>query len=356
MYLCVPLPSHPHACSFLQNQTLTEFREWSKEDTPGFKLKLDRRMDYPMVAKHVAAHMQLENPEFLQFFHNVYVYVWRDVALLFGMPRSPLLTLSFPRRYFNHYENALPSNMSLDQMLRIGRSTIIYYEVLNSPLQEVETKTKMQDVSVLNHATFTCEPQNVLLDKHATIEELIEAVKPNIKLWEHGSGTFRALHITPWATEILRPDEDATSYERYTLRVEEIPKDQVEPLPEGHRVFNIYHMWKDLRHGHPFFFTAINGETVADLKKRVKEYLQVADKEWSSWKFGGAIGRRYIRPTDSEFGWCCDALSRCSLHPRTIPPSQRTWSSWPSCPTTSSFSLSTWTGRKSARASSWSRL
>jgi hypothetical protein len=67
----------------------------------------------------------------------------------------------------------------------------------------------------------------------------------------------------------------------YQFRVEEVPKDQVELGPDEH-LFPVAHFDKDPARmfGIPFFIKISRKETVADTLAKIKQALNVSDKEF----------------------------------------------------------------------------
>lgn len=67
----------------------------------------------------------------------------------------------------------------------------------------------------------------------------------------------------------------------FQLRVEEIPKDQ-EEIGTGEYLFPVAHFDKEPTRmfGVPFFIKITNEEKMCDIRRRIKEILEVPDKEF----------------------------------------------------------------------------
>ncbi|KAI4302249.1 hypothetical protein MLD38_038023 [Melastoma candidum] len=91
----------------------------------------------------------------------------------------------------------------------------------------------------------------------------------------------------------------------WTLRAEEIPEEEKNTAPDD-RLIHVYHFMKDTSQnqvqnfGEPFFLVIHDGETLSDIKLRIQKKLQVAEEEFTKWKFAFvSLGRpEYLADSD----------------------------------------------------------
>ncbi|XP_042505137.1 ubiquitin C-terminal hydrolase 13-like isoform X2 [Macadamia integrifolia] len=156
-----------------------------------------------------------------------------------------------------------------DMLVRLGQtSDILYYEVLDNPVPEYES---LCTLIVAFHSAVKDEVviHEIRLAKDNRIENVFDY--PRAK--DH------------------HPHQKLESWNSYlaSLRVEEIPEEENDLTPQD-RLIPVVHFTRDtsgmhMDFGVPFFIIIYEGETLAEIKVRVQNKLQVPDKKFVKWKF-----------------------------------------------------------------------
>jgi len=169
---------------------------------------------------------------------------------------------------------------------------IIYYEVLDMPLEELE---KLKTLKVHFHDERGKETtQHMLrLPRDSTVADVLEAVSRDAP----GAPPTRSLRLLEVfyhkIFKIFDENEriDSINDHYWTLRAEAIPPEE-QQLGPGERLIHVSHYSMEggnngavQNFGDPFLLKVREDETLAQVKRRVQERLQVADEEFEKWKF-----------------------------------------------------------------------
>ncbi|KAH7332209.1 hypothetical protein KP509_20G075300 [Ceratopteris richardii] len=217
--------------------------------TTSFTMELSKQQLYDDVTEKVAQRVGVDDPLKIRLTaHNTYTQQPKSQPLKYrGAERlSDMLV---------HY------NQVSDQY-----SDILYFEVLDIPLPELQG-LKTLKVSFHNQKTEEVAVHNIRLPKQSTIGDVIHELMKKVEL----SKPKAELHILE------------TFYHKIykTLRAEEISDEEEQLGPQDQLIHN--QMIQNF--GEPFFLVIKEDETLACVKDRIKNKLDVPDDEFSKWKF-----------------------------------------------------------------------
>ncbi|KAK6152227.1 hypothetical protein DH2020_014862 [Rehmannia glutinosa] len=285
---------------------IVHFRALEKPKDDEFCLELAKNHTYDDVVERVAQHLGLDDPSKLRLTpHNCYSQQPKPNPIKY--------------RSVDHL---------LDMLVHYNQiSDILYYEVLDIPLPELQCLKTLK--VAFHHATKDeAIVLNIRLPKPSTVGDVLNEIKAKVEL-SHPSAELRLLEvfyhkiykIFPLHEKIenindqywtLRAEEvsmykllfpalklaislylfiDAT-YDSNLLALPQIPEEE-KNLGPNDRLIHVYHFTKESAQNQV-------GETLAEVKARIQKKLQVADEEFSKWKFAFmALGRpEYLEDSD----------------------------------------------------------
>ncbi|KAI3856931.1 hypothetical protein MKX03_012339 [Papaver bracteatum] len=264
------LYQYPDVSCFLKyvhNRQVVHFRSLEKPVEDEFCLELSKVSTYDDVTEGVARHLGLDDRTKIRLTRH-------DCSLQQPNPQA------MKYRGFGHL-----SEMLIDYN---RTSDILYYEVLDIPLPE------LQDLRNLNVAfRHSTKKETVLhsirLPKQSTVGDLLNDLKTKVEL-SHPDAELRLLDVDyhkiwkkfPLSEKIENIGQDVK------LRAEEILEEEKNLGPLGHLI-RVYHFTKGAYQaqffGDPFFLVIHEGETLDVVKMRIQKKLQVPDEEFAKWKF-----------------------------------------------------------------------
>ncbi|MBA0607912.1 hypothetical protein Godav_020175 [Gossypium davidsonii] len=168
-------------------------------------------------------------------------------------------------------------------------SDILYYEVLDIPLPELQG---LKNLKVAFHHATKDEVviHNIRLPKQSTIGDVIDELKTKVEL-SHPNAELRLLEV-------------------FYHKIYKVPEEE-KNLGLNNRLIHVYHFSKETAQnqmqvqnfGEPFFLVIHEGETLAEVKLRIQKKLQVSDEEFSKWKFAFmSLGQpEYLQDSDIVF-------------------------------------------------------
>ncbi|XP_031555902.1 ubiquitin carboxyl-terminal hydrolase 7-like, partial [Actinia tenebrosa] len=267
----------------LHHQVEVLFCDKNNPADPGFTVMLSRRMNYIQVAKSVATHLDVD-PMKLQFFKG---QIYRDA------PGNPL-PCTFDgtlRDLLIYYKPRGPKKL--------------YYQVLSIPITQLENKRQFKCTWMMSD---TKEEHDLVLwlNKDALVEDLLEeaaiqmeyssSIVENLRLLEIISAkVFNTIsHDTPL--------DDIVNQGQRSFRIEEIPRDEMN-LKNNEILIGVAHFNKEIYQtfGSPFLVKVSDGETMSELRDRVKTKVDLQDKEFDKIKFAIInMGRANYLPEESD--------------------------------------------------------
>ncbi|XP_009368548.2 ubiquitin C-terminal hydrolase 12-like isoform X1 [Pyrus x bretschneideri] len=299
----------PSFLKYVHNRQVVHFRSLEKPKEEDFSLELSKLHTYDDVVERVARQLGLDDPSKLRLTpHNYYSQQPKPQPIKY--------------RGVDHLTDMLVHYSQT--------SDILYYEVLDIPLPELQGLKTLK--VAFHHATKEeVVIHTIRLPKQSTVGDVINDLKTKVEL-SRPDAELRLLEIFyhkiykvfPQSEKIenindqywaLRAEEVFPRSEKienindqyWALRAEEVPEEE-KNLGPNDRVIHVYHFTKDTAQnrmqiqnfGEPFFLVIHEGETLAEIKARVQEKLQVADEEFAKWKFAFiSLGRpEYLQDSD----------------------------------------------------------
>ncbi|XP_033118944.1 ubiquitin carboxyl-terminal hydrolase 7-like [Anneissia japonica] len=251
---------------------------------PGFTITLSVKMNYFQIAKAVAAKLDTD-PMLLQFFK---AQTHRDG------PGHPIRCT---------YEGTLR-----DLILPLKPRGIkkLYYQRLTIKINELENKKQFRCVWVSSKLK---EEEMVLYpNKDDTVAGLLMEAKSlkHHTLGHNGSGKLRLLEVISNKIHQV-PQEDVlleclNPAGTKTYRIEEIPEDQLD-LNETELLLCVAHFQKEVfsMFGVPFLIRVQDGEPFTDVRERIKQQLDISEKELEKVKFAIVVMGRANYITEGEY-------------------------------------------------------
>lgn len=267
----------------LHNRVEVIFCDKNIVNDPGFSVTLSIRMNYMQVAKAVAANLEVD-PMMLQFFKG---QAYRDA------PGSALRCT---------YEGTL-RDLLIYYKPRGPKK--LYYQILSIPIDQLENKRQFKCIWVANQ--FKEERELALFpNKDGTVADLLNEAREQVDLQPNGTGKLRLLEIiSSKVFNIVNNDvplEHLATQSQRTFRIEEVPEDEVE-LANDEILVPVAHFNKEIYQtfGTPFLLRITDGEPINKLKERIKEKIDIQEKEFEKVKFAVIhMGRAIYLPEESD--------------------------------------------------------
>ncbi|CAL1374042.1 unnamed protein product [Linum trigynum] len=283
-------PDVPSFLEYVHNRQVVRFRSLEKPKEDEFSLELSKNHTYDDVVERVAHHLGLDDPSKIRLTsHNCYSQQPKPQPIKY--------------RGVDHLSDML---VHYNQT-----SDILYYEVLDIPLPELQGLKTLK--VAFHHATKEeVVIHTIRLPKQSTVGDVINDLKTKVEL-SHPNAELRLLEVFYHKIyKIFPPSEKIENIndQYWTLRAEEIPEEEKQIGPQD-RLIHVYHFMKDTAQnqqvqnfGEPFFLVIREGETLAEVKVRIQQKLQVPDDEFSKWKFAFlSLGRpEYLQDSDVVSG------------------------------------------------------
>jgi ubiquitin carboxyl-terminal hydrolase 7 len=262
------------------------FRRLEKPKDDEFCLELSKQHTYDDVVDKVAEKLGLEDPSKLRLTsHNCYSQQPKPQPIKYrGVERlSDML---------GHYNQT---------------SDVLYFETLDLPLPELQG-LKTLKIAYHNAKTEEVSAHNIRLPKQSTVGDVINELKTKVEL-SSPNAELRILEVFYHKIYKIFPLNEKIENindQYWTLRAEEIPDEEKE-LGVQDRLIHVYHFLRDpaqnqmvQNFGEPFFLVVRENETLAEVKVRVQNKLQVSDDEFSKYKFAFlSLGRpEYLQDDD----------------------------------------------------------
>ncbi|PPD79942.1 hypothetical protein GOBAR_DD23136 [Gossypium barbadense] len=286
-------PDVPSFLEYVHNRQVVRFRSLEKPKEDEFSLELSKLHNYDDVVERVAHHLGLDDPSKIRLTsHNCYSQQPKPQPIKYrGVEHLSDMLI--------HYNQT---------------SDILYYEVLDIPLPELQGLKTLK--VAFHHATKDeVVIHTIRLPKQSTVGDVLDDLKTKVEL-SHPGAELRLLEvfyhkiykIFPLSEKIENINDQYWTLraEEWTLRAEEIPEEEKDLGPHD-RLIHVYHFMKDTTQnqqvqnfGEPFFLVIHETETLAEVKVRVQKRLQVPDEEFAKWKFAFlSLGRpEYLQDSD----------------------------------------------------------
>ncbi|KAH7714883.1 Ubiquitin carboxyl-terminal hydrolase family protein [Aphelenchoides avenae] len=236
-------------------------------------------------------------------------------------------TMSLTRQQFNEF--TVKELLSLTGRAihdpRLGRTYKLFYTKLPIPFMAVESR-QQHNVQTLYDKFQTAE-LTLFPGKNGTVQSILDEAKRDFKFSETGTGELRLVHCASGAScyrvfSVIRNDismaELKAKYLQSTfskLRVEEISSDQKE-VAKDEKLFPVAHYDKEPNrmHGIPFFLKIVDGEPVVRIRHRVRELLEVSEREFNKYKLTIVMNNRVVRALDNNDENAVVSFNELSTH------------------------------------------
>ncbi|XWS08168.1 hypothetical protein CRYUN_Cryun41cG0057300 [Craigia yunnanensis] len=280
-------PDVPSFLEYVHNRQVVRFRSLEKPKEDDFSLELSKLHNYDDVVERVAHHLGLDDPSKIRLTsHNCYSQQPKPQPIKYrGVEHLSDMLI--------HYNQT---------------SDILYYEVLDIPLPELQG---LKTLKVAFHHAIKDEVviHTIRLPKQSTVGDVLDDLKTKVEL-SHPVAELRLLEVFYHKIYKIFPLSeriDNINDQYWTLRAEEIPEEEKNLGPHD-RLIHVYHFMKDAAQnqvqvqnfGEPFFLVIHEGEILAEVKVRIQKRLQVPDEEFAKWKFAFlSLGRpEYLQDSD----------------------------------------------------------
>ncbi|KAH7561340.1 hypothetical protein JRO89_XS10G0213700 [Xanthoceras sorbifolium] len=258
-------PDVPSFLDYVHNRQVVHFRSLDKPKEDDFCLEMSKLYTYDDVVERVAQQLGLDDPSKIRLTsHNCYSQQPKPQPIKY--------------RGIDHLS---------DMLIHYNQtSDILYYEVLDIPLPELQCLKTLK--VAFHHATKDeVSIHTIRLPKQSTVGDVINDLKTKVEL-SHPNAELRLLEV-------------------FYHKIYKIP-DEEKNLGPHDRLIHVYHFAKDTAQnqmqiqnfGEPFFLVIHEGETLAEIKVRIQKKLQVLDDEFAKWKFAFlSLGRpEYLQDSD----------------------------------------------------------
>ncbi|WFD43786.1 ubiquitinyl hydrolase 1 [Malassezia psittaci] len=270
---------------FLQNQVrlLLKPRYEDAEYQTELELTLSKKMTYDMLAAKVGERLH----------HD-------PLKLRFTTANGPNGT---PRTVLKRTANPTINEIIQTSYLQ-GPASLLYYELLDESIIELETKRALKITWMGAHNREEAAPHSFLLPKTASVHEVTEQLAKLVSLRPEGTHKirlFESVALGKQQREFLPSDTINTLPENSELFAEEVQPEEL-TLGENTKWVPVCHFSKDITrtHGVPFRFVLRRGERFSETIKRIQDLLQVPDKEFAKFRFALVQLSQYKQPTYLE--------------------------------------------------------
>lgn len=270
---------------FLQNQVRLLLKP-RYEDAPcqtEFELTLSKKMTYDMLAAKVSERLK-QDPLKLRF------------TAANGPNGTPKTVL---KRSANQTVNEIIQTSYLQ-----GSASLLYYEMLDVSIIELETKRSLKVVWMGAFNKEEAQPHSFLLPKTATIHELSDQLAKLVTLRPEGTGKIRIFEsaaLGKQQRELHSFDTINSIPDGTELFAEEIWPEELAP-GEDKKLVQVCHFSKDIArtHGVPFRFVLKQGERFAETAQRLQQRMDVPEKEFAKYRFALIQLSQFKQPTYLE--------------------------------------------------------
>ncbi|KAL7084737.1 hypothetical protein ACP275_14G239300 [Erythranthe tilingii] len=283
-------PNVPSFFEYRHNLQVIHFRPLDKPKEDAFCLQLSKLDTYDEVVERAAQQLGVDDPSKIRLTSNN----------------------SYSQQPKPHPIKYRGVDNLLDMLLHYNQtSDILYYEVLDMPLPELQGLRTLK-VAFRNAANNEMDIHNIRLPKESTVSDVLDDVRMKAKL-SHPEAELRLLEVfTHRIYKIFSSSEKIESINDnyWTLRAEEIPEEEKNLGPHD-CLIHVYHFMNEENQnqmkiqnfGDPFLLAIHEDETLAHIKTRLQKRLLVPDEEFSKWKFASVSQGRaeYLEDSDILF-------------------------------------------------------
>ncbi|KAL7419595.1 ubiquitin-specific protease ubp15 [Cryptotrichosporon argae] len=267
--------SVPQFYDFLQNRILIQFKPRYEDNSgkaPDFDLMLSKKMTYEVMA------------------HRVGDYLKHDPLKLRFTSSNP--NNGTPKAIVKRALNQSVSDITQANYFTSAVNVIVYYELLDISIIELETKKSLKVVWT-GRQNKDEATHSFLLPKTSTFNDVAEHLSKQVKIQPSagGTGRIRIFDISPTG----RAQKEYTGSEMIgnlsdpaELFAEEIPADEAAAGDsENAKIVHLFHYSREPQrtHGVPCRFVVLKDEPFFETKKRIQARIGASDKDFVKFKF-----------------------------------------------------------------------
>ncbi|KAI9006948.1 ubiquitin carboxyl-terminal hydrolase 5 [Hyaloraphidium curvatum] len=257
---------------FLQNRIVVQFKPKDAEvrlpDDLGsgeFELELGRRMTYDAVAEKVAQRLGADPLKLRFSIQPSPSGINRDRTVIRRAPASTLASM-------------------LQTSYAPQASNVMFYEILDIPITELESKRYVR-VTFLDPHLKEQGTHELLVPKNGTVTDVLDALRPKVKLEEGGTGQLRLFEVLGGrVSREFGPEDPVKDFADGPILYAEEVEQGAAP---GDRTIRVQHFHKDPTryHGIPFRLRLREGEPFSETRKRLQARMGAQDKDVAKMKF-----------------------------------------------------------------------
>lgn len=257
-----------------------------REKERAMEITMDKRWSYDQVTARIAKAIGCEPLHLRLTMHNPYSDLPKPTPLKYhGVENLQEMLLSFQKS-----------------------SDILFYEQLDMPLPELESKKPLK-VSWHTSSTEEGRVVNLLLDKESTVADALAVLAHTVPVepaadvsassgivvsgGSSGEGRrLRMMEIFNHRIYKIFPEHeeiDSINDQYWTIRAEELAPEELTAGPED-KLIHVRHFFRDARmnithnFGDPFLLLISPDETLASVRHRIRVKLRLTIEEMASWK------------------------------------------------------------------------
>ncbi|KAL3620232.1 ubiquitin carboxyl-terminal hydrolase 13 [Castilleja foliolosa] len=297
----------PDVSSFFEyrrNHQVIHFRSLEKPKENEFCLPLSKLDTYDEVVEKVAHQLGVDDPSKIRLTsHNTF----------HQQPKSQSIK-------YRGVDNLLDMLLHCNQT-----SDILYYEILDIPLPELQGLRTLQ-VAFRNATNHEMEIHNIRVPREGNVSDVLDDLRLKAEL-SHPEAELRLLEVfSHRICKIFSSSEKIKSIndKYWNLRAEEIPEEE-KNLSAHDCLIHVYHFMNEEKQnqvkiqnfGEPFLLVIHEDETLDHVKNHVQKKLNVPDEDFSKWKFAYVSQDRaeYLEDSDIPFG----RFQRRGIHVDWVP-------------------------------------
>lgn len=280
-------PTVPEYLDYLLKRVTVQFKPKYGSGSGGqFELTLSRSMLYDVVAAKVGEKLNAA-PQNIRF----------TAQGVSGTPKTVI--------------RHLPSSTLLDMISPASYNGVnvptLFYEVLDIPLSELETKKQVK-INVLTPTLSDETMHDLLLPKDDKISDLLQALEAKGVKFESDSGTRLPRIFEAAQNKFIREldmNESISSLNDAaycTLYAEEVPEEETTATNDDFFI-PVFHYQKETNRTHsvPFKFLVKKDEPFSETKRRLQKRTGMDDKDWARVKFTIASSYSAAPIDDDDF-------------------------------------------------------
>lgn len=262
----------------MTNRVLVKFLP--KVEGKTFDLQLNKKMTYDQIAQRVGQFLDAPSTHLRFTTMNPHT----------GAPRQAIKRTA----------NQLLSQILQPSYHNYISTTGLFYEVLDLPLSELETK-KLLKVTWLPDGINTSETYDLLVPKNGQIQDLKEVLQKKLEFDDEAMKSVRIFEAhTGKLLKVLTNDHGVLGIAEYVdIFAEKIPEDEVN-MEDGDRFVYAFHFHKEPAKVHtrgiPFRFVVKNGEIFKQTKERLQKRTGMKGKPFEKIKFAVVKKASFSKP------------------------------------------------------------